>query len=80
MCVRSQSVLYMHVAHFPQDAARELSLASARSRSEVVRTPTGAIALVNGEPLIMRLLGQYNLGAVRIRLDEVASEVLHMTY
>ena len=80
MCVRSQSVLYMHVAHFPQEDQRQRSLASARSRSEVVRTPTGAIQLVDGEPLIMRLLGQYNLGAVRTRLDEVAPEVLHMTY
>ena len=70
----------MHVAHFPQDAERQLSLASARSRSEVVLVPTHQVERIDGEPLVMRFLGQHNLGAVRIRLDEVASEVLHMTY
>ena len=70
----------MHVAHFPQEDQRQLSLASARSRSEVVLVPTHQVQRILGEPQVMRLLGQYNLGAVRIRLDEVASEVLHMTY
>ena len=80
ICVRSQSVLYMHVVHFPQEDQRQLSLASARSRSEVVLTPTHEVERVGGEPRIMRYMAQNNLRAVRNRLDEVAPEVLHMTY